>query len=55
MAKNRDAAYWKKRFEQLEQAQNQIGVQCYAELEQQYRWAQKQLEAQIATWCCSSD
>lgn len=50
MAKNRDAAYWKKRFEQLEQAQNQMGVQCYAELEQQYRRAQKQLEAQIATW-----
>ncbi len=47
---NRSAQYWKKRFELLEEAQNQQGVQCYAELEKQYRKAQRQLEAQIQAW-----
>lgn len=46
--KNKD--YWKKRFELLEQAQNQIGVQCFADIERQYRQAQKQIEGQIAAW-----
>jgi SPP1 gp7 family putative phage head morphogenesis protein len=48
MAKSSE--YWKKRFEQIEQSQNQQGVQCYAEIEKQYRQAQKQLEGQIASW-----
>ena len=43
-------AYWKKRFELVEQAQNQLGAQCYAQIEQQYRRAQKQIEGQIASW-----
>lgn len=43
-------AYWKKRFELVERAQNQLGVQCYAQIEQQYRRAQKQIEGQIASW-----
>lgn len=42
--------YWKKRFELLEQAAHQQGVQCYADIEKQYRQAQKQLEGQIAAW-----
>lgn len=42
--------YWKKRFEQLEQSQNQLGIQCYEEIEQQYKEAQRQLEAQINAW-----
>lgn len=42
--------YWKKRFELLEQSQHNIGVQCYADIEKQYRQAQKQLEGQIAAW-----
>ncbi len=42
--------YWKKRFELLEQSQHNIGVQCYVDIEKQYGEAQKQLEAQIATW-----
>lgn len=42
--------YWQKRFELLEQAAHQQGVQCYADIEKQYRQAQKQLEGQIATW-----
>lgn len=42
--------YWKKRFELLEQSQHNIGVRCYVDIEKQYREAQTQLEAQIATW-----
>lgn len=42
--------YWKLRFEQLEQAQNQKGVKAYADIERQYKEAQKQLEGQIARW-----
>lgn len=42
--------YWQKRFELVEQAQNQLGVQCYAQIEQQYRRAQRQLETQINAW-----
>lgn len=42
--------YWQKRFELLEQAAHQQGVQCYAGIEKQYRQAQKQLEGQIAAW-----
>lgn len=45
-----NAEYWKLRFEQLEQAQNQKGVKAYADLERQYKEAQKQLEGQIARW-----
>ena len=42
--------YWQKRFELLEQAAHQQGVQCYADIEKQYRQTQKQLECQIAAW-----
>lgn len=42
--------YWQKRFELLEQAAHQQGVQCYADVEKQYRQAQKTLEGQIAAW-----
>lgn len=42
--------YWKNRFELLEQAAHQQGVQCYADIEKQYRQAQKTLEGQIAAW-----
>lgn len=45
-----NSEYWKLRFEQLEQAQNQLGVQCYVEIEQQYKRAQKQLEEKILVW-----
>ena len=42
--------YWQKRFELLVQTALQQGVQCYADIEKQYRQAQKQLEGQIAAW-----
>lgn len=45
-----NAEYWKLRFEQLERAQNQKGVKAYADIERQYKEAQKQLEGQIARW-----
>lgn len=45
-----NSAYWKKRFELLEQSQNQLGVQCYANIEKQYRQAQKQIEGQLSAW-----
>lgn len=45
-----NAEYWKLRFEQLEQAQNQKGVKAYADIERQYKEAQRQLEGQIARW-----
>ena len=45
-----NAEYWKLRFEQLEQAQNQKGVKAYADIERQYKEAQKQLEGQIVRW-----
>lgn len=42
--------YWKQRFEALEQSQNQKGLQCYADIEKQYRQAQRTLEGQISSW-----
>lgn len=46
----KSSAYWQKRFEQIEQSQNQKGIQCYADIEKQYRQAQKQIEGQISAW-----
>ena len=46
----KSSEYWQKRFELLEQAAHQHGVQCYADIEKQYRQAQKTLEGQIAAW-----
>ena len=45
-----NADYWKQRFTQLEAAQNRKGAAAYAEIERQYRTAQKEIEAQIARW-----
>ncbi len=46
----RSSEYWKGRFEQLERSQHQKGMECYAEIEKQYRQAQRQIENQIAVW-----
>lgn len=48
MAQNSE--YWKKRFELLEQSQNSIGLKCYADIEKQYRQAQKQIEGKLLAW-----
>lgn len=45
-----NAKYWKERFDLLEQSQNRQGQQCYADIEKQYRLAQKQIEGQLAAW-----
>lgn len=45
-----NSSYWKKRFELLEQSQNQLGIQCYADIDKQYRQAQKQIEGQLSAW-----
>ena len=45
-----NSTYWKERFELLEQSQNRSGVQCYADIERQYRQAQKQIEGQLSAW-----
>ncbi len=46
--KNSD--YWKRRFGQLEAAQNRKGADTYAEIEKIYRQAQKEIEGKINTW-----
>ena len=46
----KSAEYWKKRFEQVEQSQHDIGVSAYDDIEQQYRKAQRQIEGQINAW-----
>lgn len=46
--KNSD--YWKLRFAQLETAQNRKGAEAYAEIERQYRQAQKEIEGKIDAW-----
>ncbi len=46
----KNSAYWKLRFEQLEEAQNRQGAAVFAEIEKQYKEAQKQLEGEIARW-----
>lgn len=42
--------YWKIRFGQLEAAQNRKGADAYAEIENIYRQAQKEIEGKINTW-----
>lgn len=46
----KNSEYWKKRFELLEQSQNQLGVRCYADIEKQYRQVQRQIEGQLLAW-----
>lgn len=45
-----NGTYWKKRFELLEQKQNQIGIQCFSDIEKQFGQAQGQLEGQLSVW-----
>lgn len=52
MVKNKmkHSDYWRKRFELLEQSQNKIGKECFAEIEKQYRIALRTLEGEITKW-----
>ncbi|WP_160111170.1 minor capsid protein, partial [Clostridioides difficile] len=42
--------YWRKRFEQLEEAQNNKSVKYYLELEKQYKLAMNSIEKDILSW-----
>ncbi|HGT0252524.1 TPA: phage head morphogenesis protein, partial [Clostridioides difficile] len=42
--------YWRKRFEQLEEAQNNKSVKYYLELEKQYKLAMNSIEKDILAW-----
>ena len=46
----KNSEYWKLRFAQLEAAQNRKGAEVYAEIERQYRQAQKEIEGKIDAW-----
>ncbi|EQE43341.1 hypothetical protein QCA_1254, partial [Clostridioides difficile CD40] len=42
--------YWRKRFEQLEEVQNNKSVKYYLELEKQYKLAMNSIEKDILAW-----
>lgn len=42
--------YWKRRFEQIEAAQNQKSIEYYHNIEKQYRKAADEVEKQILKW-----
>lgn len=46
--KNSD--YWRKRFSQLEAAQNQMGREAFFEIEELYRQSQREIEQKIHSW-----
>lgn len=46
----RSRNYWKKRFELIEQQQNKIGKDCYAEIEKQYKRAMREIDGKIRAW-----
>jgi len=46
----RSQSYWKKRFEQLEQASHNYGQQTYAEIESAFTAAQRSIQSEIQTW-----
>lgn len=50
MPKTESKNYWKERFKQLEETQNQKGAETYAEIEKQYRIAQREIEGKISVW-----
>lgn len=45
-----NAEYWKERFELLEKSQHAKAIDCYENIENHYRRAQKEVEKQISTW-----
>ena len=47
---NPNAAYWKKRFQLIEQQANLTGADSLAYISEQYRKAAKEIEAQTAVW-----
>ena len=48
--KKRSSDYWKKRFEQLENASHSYGQATYAEIEPAFTQAQRSIQAEIEVW-----
>ena len=46
----RSGKYWKKRFEQLEQASHAYGQQTYAEIEPAFTKAERSIQSEISYW-----
>ena len=46
----KSSEYWKKRFEDIEKHEHEIGTAAYAGIEEGYREAQKNIESEIAKW-----
>lgn len=50
MSNKRTSAYWKKRFEALENASNTYGQQTFRQIEPVFDKAQKEIQGQIESW-----
>lgn len=50
MAKIKSSAYWKKRFSDLENANNQYGQNTFHQIEPAFDKAERQIQAQIESW-----
>nr|DAM28924.1 MAG TPA: minor capsid protein [Bacteriophage sp.] len=50
MAKIKSSAYWKKRFSNLENANNQYGQNTFHQIEPAFDKAERQIQAQIESW-----
>lgn len=50
MAKKKSSAYWKKRFSDFENAQNQYAQSTFHKIEPAFDKAQRQIQAQIEAW-----
>ena len=48
--KKKSSAYWKKRFSDLENAQNQYAQNTFHQIEPAFDKAQRQIQAQIEAW-----
>ena len=46
----RDGAYWKKRFEILEDASNKYGQDCFRQIEPAFDKAEREIEKEINSW-----
>ena len=50
MPKPPDAAYWRERFTQLEQAQHKAAQETFTEIDRAYMSAQRQIESDLSRW-----
>lgn len=50
MVNKRSSAYWKKRFSQLENSQNQYAQNTFHQIEGSFDKAQRQIQSQIESW-----